>query len=120
MTKTPVICTPFKSAYEMGIKDGVNGYIVPFDMDFDVRILLDIPKFEYKYDNKKIIKQWQQILGKPKDYPKYEPPKLVEVQVIQDYTDMLLDKDLVKGTKLVMEEQRAQVVRDAGYITILS
>lgn len=117
---TPLIITGYPSAFEMGIEDGVNAHVVPFDMDFDVRILLDIPKFEYKYDNKKIIKQWQQILGKPKDYPKYEPPKLVEVQVIQDYTDMLLDKDLVKGTRLIMEEQRAQVVRDAGYITILS
>ena len=117
---TPLIITGYPSAFEMGIEDGVNAHVVPFDMDFDVRILLDIPKFEYKYDNKKIIKQWQQILGKPGKFPKYEPPRLVEVEVIQDYTDMILDKELVRGTRLEMEEQRAQYVQDAGYIRILS
>lgn len=58
----PVIVTEFPSAYEMGIEDGVNGYILPFDMNFDVHRLLKIPKFKYQYDNEKIKEQWEDIL----------------------------------------------------------
>ena len=50
------IVTPFPSAYEMGIDDGVNGYIIPFDLNFDVTRLKDVPKFKYRYDNKRSIK----------------------------------------------------------------
>ena len=32
---TAVLVTPFPSAIEMGIEDGKNGYIIPFDMGFD-------------------------------------------------------------------------------------
>ena len=60
---TAVIATPFPSLYEEGFEDGVNGYTVPFDMDFDVEKLLNVPKFEFEYDNGAIIKQWRKILG---------------------------------------------------------
>lgn len=63
----PVITTPFPSAIEMGIEDGVNGYLVPFDMDFDVKRLLKIPRFKYEYDNKAIKEQWEQILKGAED-----------------------------------------------------
>ena len=58
----PLICTGIPAFYEIGIRDGVNAHVVPFDMDFDVNILLDIPKFKFNYDNDRRIKQWQSIL----------------------------------------------------------
>ena len=58
----PVIVTPFESAVEMGIEDGKNGYIVPFDMNFDVHKLLKVPRFKYEYDNAGIKAQWEEIL----------------------------------------------------------
>ena len=42
---TPLICTPFPSIYEMGVKDKVHAHIIPFDMDFDVEILKKVPHF---------------------------------------------------------------------------
>ena len=58
----PLICTPVPSFLEIGVKDGVNAHIVPFNMEFDVNKLLDIPVFEYHYDNDKRINQWRMIL----------------------------------------------------------
>ena len=67
VNNVPVIVTPFPSAYEMGIEDGKNGYIIPFDMDFDVTRLLKIPKFKYEYDVKAIRDQWESILKGAED-----------------------------------------------------
>lgn len=58
----PLICTPVPSFYELGVVDGVNAHIVPFDMDFDVHKLLDIPKFKFRYDNESKLAQWREIL----------------------------------------------------------
>ena len=60
---TAVICTPFPSAEEQGVKDGENGYIVPYDMGFDVKRLLKVPKFRYKHGNGEIIRQWRGLIG---------------------------------------------------------
>lgn len=62
MLNVPLICTPVPAFKDIGVKDGVNAHIVPFDMNFDVNKLLDIPKFQFKYDNAKRIEQWKEIL----------------------------------------------------------
>ena len=58
----PVIVTPFPSGSEMGIVDGKTGYVVPFDMNFDVNKLLKIPKFKYPYSNEEIKAKWEELL----------------------------------------------------------
>lgn len=58
----PLICTPVSCFFELGVEDGVNAHVVPFDMNFDVRKLLDIPKFDFRYDNDELIAQWKEIL----------------------------------------------------------
>lgn len=58
----PLICTPVPSFFELGVVDGVNAHVVPFDMNFDVNKLLDIPSYTFKYDNEKIIEQWKEVL----------------------------------------------------------
>jgi glycosyltransferase involved in cell wall biosynthesis len=62
IVNTPVIITWQRAYKDFGVEDGVNAHVVPMDMDFDVRKLLEIPKFEYKYDNMRRIKQWEEIL----------------------------------------------------------
>lgn len=119
MTKTPVICTPFKSAYEMGIKDGVNGYIVPFDMDFDVTKLLDVPVVNYDYDNDAIIRQWRCVLGNTKPRRDYDPGAMVRVKVTQNYYDVVREEDMIKGQEAIMTKQRADHVMEAGYVEII-
>ena len=116
---TPVICTGFESALEMGVIDGVNGYILPFDMDFDVTKLLKVPKFKFEYDNDLIRQQWIDILGHTKPRHDYVPGKMVMTKVTGNYYDMLLEKDMTKGMEVVMTMERAEQVRDAGYIEII-
>lgn len=82
--KTPVIVTPIPCFEEMDIKNGVNGYILPFDMsDIPVeRIYNEIPKFEYKapkdiYDKLLI-----------KIPTKYKGEEKVKVKCIKSYFDV--------------------------------
>lgn len=119
---TAVICTPFETTAELGVIDGVNGYIVPFDMNFDIHRLLDVPTFEYTYDNKEIIKAWKKLFGKLKKKPAavYRPEDMVSVRVIRRYLDLNLDKRLNPGEVLTMERTRAEYVADKGFIEVLN
>lgn len=119
MAKTPVICTGFASALEMGVIDGVNGYVLPFDMDFDVTKLLDVPKFDFEYDNDGLIDEWRKILGNKKPRHDYEPGKMVMTKVKGNYYDVVLGKDMTTGMEVIMTQARAEQVRDAGYIDII-
>ena len=117
--KTPVICTPFPSAMEMGVKDGVNGHVIPFNMDFDVTKLLDVPEFDFEYDNKTLIKEWRAVLGNTKPRRDYKPGMMVMTKVTGDYYDVLLDKHMPKGTNQIMTMERAEQVKEAGFIEII-
>ena len=110
---TAVIVTPFPSGEEMGIMDGENGYIVPYDMNFDVSKLLNIPQFVYKYDNTQIKRQWEKIFKqKQKKRSKWE------VQVIQKYHDVLFDKTMEVGEIVSMPVERAKKIIDLGYVKL--
>lgn len=81
---TPVIVTPIPCFEEMGIKSGVNGYILPFNMkDIPINdIYENIPKFEFKapkdiYDKLLI-----------KEPTTYDPSKKVDAICIKGYTDL--------------------------------
>lgn len=108
---TPIICTPFPSAFEMGIVDGVNAHVIPFDMNFDVEKLLDIPEFEYKYENEEIRQQWIEILGKSKPLHDYKPEEMVEIEVLNSFRDMEINKNMEKGQRRIMTKQRAEEIR---------
>lgn len=111
MAGTALICTPFPSTKEMGIIDGVNAHVVPFNMDFDVHKLLDVPKFEYKYDNDTITKQWVRILGNTKPKRDYQPDKMVTVVVKSRFTDMILNRNMEVGEVYEMREPRARKIK---------
>lgn len=81
---TPVIVTPIPCFEEMGIKSGINGYVLPFNMkDIPINDIYNkIPKFEFKapkdiYD-KLLIKE-------PNTY---DPSKKVDAICIKGYTDL--------------------------------
>lgn len=118
---TAVICTPVESFFEQGVVDGENGYIVPFDMDFDVKKLLNVPSFEFEYDNETIIKQWKKVLSiTTKAKHDYKPDKLVDVEVTKRYYDTILDKTFQPGEIATMEESRARMVAyEHGYGRII-
>lgn len=104
----PVLCTEFDSIKEIGIEDGKHGYVIPFDMNFDVRKILNVPEVSFTFDNEPIIKQWMELLGEPKPFVKYIPSKKVLVEVTFPYHDIELGQDLKKDTRLMMSEERAR------------
>lgn len=64
MLGVPVLVTPFPNA-KQEIKDGENGYIVPFDMNISKekvkQIYSNIPK-NVKYKQEGVKEQWQELL----------------------------------------------------------
>lgn len=110
VNRVPVIVTGFETTKELGVIDGVNGYIVPFNMDFDVNKLLEVPQFDYEYDNAPILKSWKKILGKPQK----GPVQLVRVKV--SYKDAVLKINLRPGDVVVMPEDRAKEAIKRGYV----
>lgn len=110
MLATPIICTPFPSAFEMGVIDGVNAHVVPFDMDFDVEKLLDIPHFTFTYNNKEIRQQWIDILGDTKPLHDYVPEELIEVEVLDGFLDMQQGRFLDRGERCMMSKHRANEI----------
>ena len=116
---TAVICTPFDTTKELGVVDGVNGYIVPFDLNFNPEILYNVPEFSYSWDNEKIRKQWKRILKIPKRKPQEKAKDLVEVLVTGEYYDIELKRVVKRGENLSMPKLRAMAVNQAGYCKIL-
>lgn len=114
VNNTAVICTPFETTKELGVIDGKNGYIVPFDMDFDVNKLLKVPKFDYKWDNTPLIESWEKVLNK-KPKPKKISKDLIGVEVVRDYTDIELQRGVRAGEKIYVRPERAEKIIRLGY-----
>lgn len=117
-----VITTPLPVLEELGIKNKVNGYIVPFNMkDIDVDAIVNhIPKgFAKSFVNDRFVKSWVEILGDEPPKHRYDPGKMVMVEVIRDYLDVALNEKLIVGTKLLMPAHRAETVKAAGCIKIV-
>ena len=108
----PCIVTEFPSAKEMGIEDGKNGYILPFDMNFDVNKLLNVPQFRYFYDNGNIEKQWNKILDHK---VKTKKKKMVDVHIIQRYKDLAIGREMNVGEVVPMPLDRARTIIELGY-----
>ena len=116
INNTALLTTPISVLPELGFKDGVHGYTIPFDVDgFDVRQLLDVPQFEFKASNAKIIKQWRKLLGDTKPTHSYDPSDKVFVTVLRSYKDIQFNRVLSKGETVLMQKTRAEQVQSAGY-----
>lgn len=111
---TAVISTPFPSAMEQGLSDGVSGYIVPYDMNFDVRKLLKVPVFAYAHSNLPMIDKWCEILGNPHCAEDFNYQNIVFIEVLKSYRDTELGKKLEKGTRFYVREQRAEFLIRKG------
>ena len=109
LNKTAVICTPFETTKELGVIDGYNGYIVPFNMVFDVNKLLEVPEFEYSYDNDEIREEWSRLLGEQKK-AEYEPKKTIKVRVLKEYFDNDLRRMMRPGEVAEMKLERGYIL----------
>lgn len=104
---TPCIVTDVGGCTEL-IKNGVNGYVVPLDMNFDVNIIKKIPKIK-NYNNGVTSKTWCDFLGhskyKKSDYinnANEEKKDNIKVLVINSYKDAVLNQDVKKGKDLIV------------------
>ena len=119
INSTAVLCTEFETVHELGVVDGENGYILPFDLNFDVEKLIKVPEFNYTWDNTKIRKQWEKLLKHPKPKKKPIPKNMVEVFITGEYMDIELNRVVRRGERLFMSDRRARAVSQAGYCKIL-
>ena len=101
---TPVIITPIPSSIEMGVKNGINGYILNFSME-DIpitQIYENIPKIAFK--SPKDI--YDKLLIDSKST--YTPDKIVKVRALKSYSDIELDKFIPKGYEFEVMQSRAE------------
>ena len=84
MLKTPVIVTPIPCFEEMGIKNGINGYILPFDMK-NIPIDDIYNKIPKDFNIKEPIDIYDKLLSKKKS--KYDPTKQVYIKALRSYYD---------------------------------
>lgn len=115
LLNTAVIATPFPSLFEEGFIDGETGYLVPFNMNFDVRKLLQVPEFDFQYDNKSIMAQWKKLLGNKKPSRKYKPEGMVSIVCTHKYHDNDLGRTVKAGERLTVSRKRAQMICNAGF-----
>lgn len=109
----PVIVTPLPYLDEIGVKDGLNAYI----MDFECKNVKDIvskikkiPKFEFK----QLKDKYNLLLDKTPSHYEQDLNKLVQARALKSYTDIELGCFIQKGhllpEKITME--RAEELRE--------
>ena len=117
----PVITTPISVLSEIGFQEGRDGYTVPFDMaDLNVERFLQIPETQLTWDNDKIRKQWVKLLGKSKPTGDYlRIGSHVTVQILENYFDLEIGRELVAGEEVEMRRARANLIVGCGKAVIL-
>lgn len=116
----PVLTTPLSVLPEIGFKEGINGYTLPFDMkDIDVKKIYEhIPKFApIPNRNHDIVKKWRKELGNTKPTKAYKPDtEFVEVVVTESYGDLELGRNMRVGEKATMRRERALMLMGRGLV----
>lgn len=110
---TPVIVTDCPVFKEIGIKNGKNAWVLPFDMS---NIPLDdiykgLPPFEYKPKEDK----WGEILAKGANTYEKDMKTMVEIVVTNDYFDLQLNRKCFAGDVITVSKVRAEYIINAGY-----
>lgn len=123
--QVPCIVTDVGGCAEL-IKDGVNGYVVPLDMNFDIKKIVNIPKCE-EYDNH-ALEDWLEYLGykgkvnKEEIIKKYEEEKEMkaEVKAIRNFRDVETNDQRVANVSVwITSKERAEYLKDNGGVEIL-
>ena len=87
----PIITTPLPYLNEIGVKDGINSYIMEFDcsnVDYIVKNITNIPKFIFN----KMDDNYSSIFNLVKSNYKEELKMKVKVKCIQNFYDMEEDE----------------------------
>lgn len=107
---TPVIVTPVQSFLEMGVEDGVNGFVVPFSLkDVDVEKIYNA-KFNFKYTPP--YTKWNDIIDGKNVY-KGSPPSY---ECIKAYDDTIIGRHINKGESVECTEERYKFLKSKGVL----
>jgi glycosyltransferase involved in cell wall biosynthesis len=114
---TPIICTPLDVLDEIGVVDGENARVLPYDLNShtSLRHLRDVPQFKYKYNNNPLIKKWKAVLGDTEPSHSYIMPERIAVKITSDYYSTRIDRLVRTGERLTINKDRAEVLISAGY-----
>ena len=112
----PVITTPVEVLEELGFQEGKDGYIVPFDMEnIDAERFKKIPKPKFVWDNERIKERWIEMLGKSEPTGDYlKQGNMVKVEIIENYSDLELGRDMKVGEVVLMRKARANLIIGCG------
>lgn len=114
---TPVIVTDFKVAHEIGVVNGVNGFVLPFDMSEipTEKIYKGLKKFKYT----PLEDRWGELLLPiPPDYEE-QMKQIVSVQCKKVFYDLELERMTEFGDKWQCTRKRAEVLFDLNLVDIL-
>lgn len=103
--QVPCIVTDVGGCTEL-IQDGVNGYVIPLDMNFDINKIRKIPKCE-EYDNHS-LEDWLKYL-------KYDGRKITKEEILENYEEEEEMEVRVKAT-IKFNDIEANVERKIGDI----
>lgn len=109
---TPVITTNIPSFEEMGVKTGINGYVLDFSMkDIPIDDIYNkIPTFTFKPPKDKYN---ELLIDEPSTY---DPKELVKVIIKKSYRDLELNRKVERNEELELTIERAEHLRGLGII----
>lgn len=110
---TAVLTTPISVLPELGFHNKTHGYVIPFDMDFDINKIKVIPTFKYEWNNAKPKQSWGSIFGKAQT--EITPP--LKIIVNKGYRDMTLGRWVEEGEILTLNHRRAEEIISCGFAT---
>ena len=114
---TPVIVTDFNVIREIGVIDGVNGFVLPFGMEnlpID-RIKKGLKKFKYT----PLEDRWGELLlPVPPDYEE-QMNQIVTVRCKRIFLDLQRDQMVNADEEWQVTRRRAEVLQDLGVIDII-
>lgn len=122
----PVAVTNFPVVEEMGIKDGVNGYVFKMSMSnidevIDKMISTNLKGF--KYEVKHSEDEWNKLLGKKvtPDYKYNENNDIIRVRVLKPYTDTMLNRKTKKNEELEISAERYKRYKESipGFFEVI-
>ena len=115
MLGTPVIVTDLPVFKEIGLNND-NSFRLPLDMsDIPIKDIYE-KKFNFKYEPPK--DNWDNVLAKGENVWAKEKSKIVEVECIRPngYDDMVLNKKVRYGEKIMCSLERADHLQELGLI----
>ena len=117
----PVIATPLEILKELGFREGVDGYIVPFNMEFDATDLMLMANYSpsLNIEPRAAVTSWEVLLGPREELQAYVPEVKQACEILKPYFDMTLQRNMKPGEKVDMWTERAKSLKNMGLVKII-